>query len=144
MPRYVVDRIAEALNRVSKPVNGSRILLLGMSYKPEVDDVRESPAFDIVQLLRQRGAVVEFHDPYVAEVRIDDGIESSVDLTAERLGAADAVVITTDHRQVDYGFVTEHASIVVDPRNAVSETRGAVVYPIAGPPRSPAKVLQPA
>jgi UDP-N-acetyl-D-glucosamine dehydrogenase len=144
MPRYVVDRIAEALNRVQKSVNGSRILLLGMSYKPEVDDVRESPAFDIVQLLRQRGAEVEFHDPYVAEVRIDDGVESSVELTAERLAAADAVVITTDHRKVDYGFVTEHAAIVVDPRNAVSETRGAIVYPIAGPPRSPAEMLQPA
>lgn len=144
MPRYVVDKIGEALNRVRKPLNGSRVLLLGMSYKPEVDDVRESPAFDIVQLLRQRGAEVEFHDPYVAEVRIDGGVEKSVELTAERLAAADAVVITTDHRCVDYGFVTEHASIVVDPRNAVAETRGAVVYPIAGPARSPAEMLQPA
>ena len=137
MPRYVVERVAEALNRIRKPLNGSDVLLLGMSYKPDVDDVRESPAFDIAQILRQRGARVEFHDPYVEEVRIDDGIERSVPLTAERLAAADAVVITTDHACVDYGFVTEHASIVVDPRNAVSETRGAVVYPIAGPARTP-------
>ncbi|MGD8497242.1 MAG: nucleotide sugar dehydrogenase, partial [Gemmatimonadales bacterium] len=101
MPRYVVERVAEALNRVKKPLNGSAVLLLGMSYKPDVDDVRESPAFDIVQLLRQRGAHVEFHDPYVDSVRIDDGVEHSVELTADRLAAADAVVITTDHRCVD-------------------------------------------
>lgn len=135
MPRYVVERVAEALNRVRKPLNGSDVLLLGMSYKPDVNDVRESPAFDIVQLLRRRGAHVEFHDPYVEQVRIDDGVERSVALTAERLARADAVVVTTDHSCVDYGFVTEHAAIVVDPRNAISETRGATVYPIAGPPR---------
>jgi UDP-N-acetyl-D-glucosamine dehydrogenase len=148
MPRYVVERVAEALNRVKKPLNGSDILLLGMSYKPDVDDVRESPAFDIVQLLRQRGARVEFHDPYVESVRIDDGIEHSVKLTAERLAAADAVVVTTDHSCVDYGFVTEHATIVVDPRNAIKDAGNAIVYPIAGPPRMPAEAgaekLQPA
>jgi UDP-N-acetyl-D-glucosamine dehydrogenase len=146
MPRYVVERVAEALNRVRKPLNGSDVLLLGMSYKPDVDDVRESPAFDIAQLLRQRGARVAYHDPYVAEVRIDDGRERSVELTAERLAQSDAVVITTDHQCVDYGFVTEHAGIVVDPRNAISETRGATVYPIAGPPRLPTgtESLQPA
>jgi len=146
MPRYVVERVAEALNRVRKPLNGSDVLLLGMSYKPDVDDVRESPAFDIAQLLRRRGALVAYHDPYVEEVRVDDGTERSVELTAERLARADAVVVTTDHQCVDYGFVTEHASIVVDPRNAISETRGAIVYPIAGPPRHPAEAgsLQPA
>ncbi|MFW6039746.1 MAG: nucleotide sugar dehydrogenase [Gemmatimonadota bacterium] len=146
MPRYVVERVAEALNRVRKPLNGSDVLLLGMSYKPDVDDVRESPAFDIAQLLRRRGARVAYHDPYVDEVRVDGGTERSVELTAERLAGADAVVITTDHRCVDYGFVTEHAEIVVDPRNAISETRGAIVYPIAGPPRRPAEAgsLQPA
>lgn len=146
MPRYVVERVAEALNRVRKPLNGSDVLLLGMSYKPDVDDVRESPAIDIAQLLRQRGARVAYHDPYVEEVRIDDGTERSVELTAERLAGADAIVITTDHQCVDYGFVTEHAEIIVDPRNAISETRGATVYPISGPPRHPADTesLQPA
>ena len=146
MPRYVVERVAEALNRVHKPLNGSEILILGMSYKPDVDDVRESPAFDIVQLLRRRGARVRFHDPYVEQVRIDDGVEQSVELTAELLAEMDAVVITTDHKRVDYDFVTEHASIVVDPRNAIATTRGATVYPIAGPPRLPAEAeeLQPA
>ncbi len=135
MPRYVVERVTEALNRVRKPLNGSRVLLLGMSYKPDVDDVRESPAFDIAQLLMQRGAVVEYHDPYVAQVRLEELLLESQDLSADRLASADVVVITTDHRIVDYGLVTEHASIVVDPRNAIRETRGATVYPIAGPPR---------
>lgn len=137
MPRYVVERVAEALNRVRKPLNGSDVLLLGMSYKPDVDDVRESPAFDIVQLLRRRGARVAFHDPYVSSVRMEGGVERSVELTAERLEGADAVVVTTDHSCVDYEFVTEHAAIVVDPRNAIGATMGAVVYPISGPPRLP-------
>jgi len=144
MPRYVVERVTEALNRIRKPLNGSRILLLGMSYKPDVDDVRESPAFDIAQILMQRGATVEYHDPYVGTVRLDDQEVDSVALTAECLGKADAVVVTTDHRVVDYGFVTEHAAIVVDPRNAIRETRGATVYPIAGPARVPEESLQPA
>lgn len=135
MPRYIVERVTEALNQVRKPLNGSRVLLLGMSYKPDVDDVRESPAFDIAQLLMQRGVDVEYHDPYVAQVRIEEQVLESQELSADRLASVDAVVITTDHSIVDYGFVTEHASIVVDPRNAVRETKGATVYPIAGPPR---------
>lgn len=143
MPRYVVERVTEALNRIRKPLNGSRILLLGMSYKPDVDDVRESPAFDIAQILIQRGATVEYHDPYVNRVRVEDREFESRDLTAACLSEADAVVITTDHRVVDYAFVTEHAAIVVDPRNAISETRGATIYPIAGPPRQPEDSLLP-
>ncbi len=143
MPRYVVERVSEALNRVRKPLNGSRVLLLGMSYKPDVDDVRESPAFDIAQLLLNRGADVEYHDPYVAQVRLDETLLESQDLSADRLASVDVVVITTDHRIVDYGFVTEHASIVVDPRNAIRETRGATVYPIAGPPRIGSDTLLP-
>ena len=108
-----------------------------MSYKPDVDDVRESPAFDIAQILMQRGATVDYHDPYVAHVVVDDREFASQELTEKCLSGADAVVITTDHRVVDYGFVTEHAAIVVDPRNAISQTRGATIYPIAGPPRMP-------
>lgn len=135
MPRYVVERVTEAMNRVRKSLNGSRVLLLGMSYKPDVEDVRESPAFDIAQLLMQRGANIEYHDPYVPQVSLEDQMLESQDLSAELLASVDVVVITTDHSSVDYGFVTEHASIVVDPRNAIRETRGATVYPIAGPPR---------
>jgi len=127
MPRYVVERVAEAMNRVRKPLNGT--------YKPDVDDVRESPAFDIAQLLMQRGADIEYHDPYVPQVQLEDQTMKSQDLSEDLLASVDAVVITTDHSSVDYDFVTQHASIVVDPRNAIRETRGATVYPIAGPPR---------
>ncbi|MDT8436614.1 MAG: nucleotide sugar dehydrogenase [Gemmatimonadota bacterium] len=135
MPRWVVARTAEALNRVRKAVNGSRVLVLGISYKPDVDDVRESPALDVIGLLREQGAEVEFHDPLVPEVEIEDAVHRSVPLTAERLERSDAVVITTDHSAVDYGLVTRHAEIVIDPRNAIRETEGATVYPIAGPAR---------
>ncbi|MGW8282439.1 MAG: nucleotide sugar dehydrogenase [Gemmatimonadota bacterium] len=142
MPRWVVERTAEALNDARKPLNGSEVLVLGMSYKADVVDVRESPALDIVEMLRQRGAIVEFHDPFVSEVEVDGKIDRSVELTVERLERADAVVITTDHSNVDYGLVGRHASIIVDPRNAMKEPCEAVVYPIAGPPRTPgARVL---
>lgn len=137
MPRWVVERTVEALNGTRKPLNGSSVLVLGMSYKADVADVRESPALDIVEMLRQRGAIVEFHDPFVKELEIDGMSDRSVELTVERLERADAVVITTDHSNVDYGLVGRHASIIVDPRNAMKEPCDAVVYPIAGPPRSP-------
>jgi len=136
MPRWVVERTAEALNDARKPLNGSDVLVLGVSYKPDVDDVRESPALDIIKILMQRGANVEFHDPFVNVLEIDGELEHSVELTAERLERADAVVITTDHSSVDYGFVGSQAAIIVDPRNAMREACDAIVYPIAGPPRA--------
>ncbi len=146
MPRWIVERTSEALNDARKPLNGSDVLVLGVSYKPDVDDVRESPALDIITILRQRGARVEFHDPFVSEVEIEGATERSVGLTPERLERADAVVITTDHSGVDYDLVGRHARIVVDPRNAMRKGGvAAVVYPIAGPPRVPEGAeLQPA
>jgi UDP-N-acetyl-D-glucosamine dehydrogenase len=141
MPRWVVERTAEALNDARKPFNGSDVLVLGVSYKPDVSDVRESPALDIIKIFRQRGAKVEFHDPFVDELEIDGQPEQSVELTPERLERADAVVITTDHSDVDYGLVGRHASIVMDPRNAMKEPCDAVVYPIAGPPRAPGSAV---
>jgi len=135
MPRYVVSKIGEALNTVRKSVNGSRILLLGISYKADVDDTRESPAIDIFELLRGMGATVEYHDAHVPSLKMDSGRFESVPLTADLLMAADAVVITTDHSEVDYELVLERAAIVVDPRNGLRGRRGnATVYPIAGPP----------
>ncbi len=136
MPRWVVSKVTEALNRERKPVNGSRVLLLGISYKADVDDTRESPALDIMELLRGLGADVSYHDPHVPSVRLDTGEAFSVPLTAEALREADAVVVTTDHEAVDYDLVVRHAGVVVDPRNALAGRRGhATVYPIAGPPR---------
>jgi UDP-N-acetyl-D-glucosamine dehydrogenase len=135
MPLYVIRRAAEALNSVRKPVNGSRILVLGVAYKPDVNDTRESPALDIIAGLQQRGAAVEYHDPHVPKLELESGDLVSVPLDAERLEAADLVLIATDHSDVDYSLVGSHASLVVDPRNAMSGTERAVVYPIAGPPR---------
>lgn len=136
MPRYVVERVVEALNTERKALNGSRVLLLGLSYKPDVDDTRESPALDILQLLEEKGAEVSYHDPYVPEIVLDHKRYQSVDLTAASLSASDIVLVTTDHARVDYDLVIEHAKIVVDPRNALRAATGpAVVYPIAGPPR---------
>jgi UDP-N-acetyl-D-glucosamine dehydrogenase len=137
MPRYVVERVVEALNTDRKALNGSRVLLLGLSYKPEVEDTRESPALDILQLLEEKGAEVSYHDPHVPEIVLDNKRYQSVDLTVEAVSASDAVLVTTDHSQVDYDLVMESAKIVVDPRNALSEAKGrAIVYPIAGPPRN--------
>lgn len=135
MPLYVIRRAAEALNSVQKAVNGSRVLVLGVAYKPDVSDTRESPALDIMALLRQRGAAVEYHDPHVPSLELESGDMVSVELTADRLARADLVLIATDHSSVDYDLVGRHASVVVDPRNVMKSAEKAVVYPIAGPPR---------
>jgi UDP-N-acetyl-D-glucosamine dehydrogenase len=135
MPRYVVDRVTEALNSDRRPLNGSRVLLLGVSYKPDVGDTRESPALDIIGLLREKGARVEYHDPYVPTLDLELERLQSVPLSARRLEAADLVLIATDHTSVDYDLVARHAGLVVDPRNALRDPGDSTVYPIAGPPR---------
>jgi UDP-N-acetyl-D-glucosamine dehydrogenase len=124
MPHYVVMRTMEALNGHAKALKGARILVLGLAYKKDVDDVRESPAFEVIELLEHRGAVVTYHDPYVPKthaMRRYDLEMTSVPLTPETLRAVDAVVIVTDHSAVDYALVVEHAPLVIDTRNA---TRG--------------------
>jgi UDP-N-acetyl-D-glucosamine dehydrogenase len=122
MPYHAVGRIASALNGYKQPVNGSRVLLLGVSYKPNIGDVRESPSLAILRLLRQAGAKVVYHDPYISY--ISDRKLSSVDLTTDEIGRADCVVISTDHDIVDLQTVVESASLVVDLRNAVRRRLG--------------------
>jgi UDP-N-acetyl-D-glucosamine dehydrogenase len=102
-------------------VNGSHIFVLGVAYKKDIDDMRESPALDIIRLLENRGAEVEYHDPFVPSFTENGHSFEGVDLTHERLAAADAVVIITDHSGVDYQDVVDHAQVVIDTRNA---TRG--------------------
>jgi UDP-N-acetyl-D-glucosamine dehydrogenase len=133
MPEYVVRKVARALNVDRKPTNGSRILVLGVAYKRDIDDMRESPALDVMRLLEERGAVVEYHDPFVPEFRENGHTKRGVALTAEVLAASDAVVIVTDHRTVDYQFVVDHASLVIDTRNATDALRPskARVVPLA-------------
>jgi UDP-N-acetyl-D-glucosamine dehydrogenase len=118
MPRYVVERIADALNAVSKSVNGSKILILGVSYKKDVSDTRESPALDIIELLENKGAMVTYHDPLVPEVFANGRMRKSIDLTEGSLRNSDCVVITTDHSDVDYKKVFSLAPLVVDTKNA--------------------------
>jgi UDP-N-acetyl-D-glucosamine dehydrogenase len=124
MPQFVVDKVMHALNDVRKPLRGSRVLVLGVAYKRDIDDVRESPALDIIRLLEVQGAIVSFHDPFIERVKEDGHELERVPLTAETLAAADAAVIVTDHRAIDWQFVVDHAEIVVDTRNATAKTRG--------------------
>ncbi len=122
MPAYVVGKVAQALNEERKPVNGSRVLVVGVAYKPDIDDIRESPALDVMRLLEADGAEVVFHDPYIPSYREDGHSRSGVELTAAELQRADAVVIVTNHRAVDYQMLMDHASLIVDSRNAMSRT----------------------
>jgi UDP-N-acetyl-D-glucosamine dehydrogenase len=121
MPAFVVQKVREALNRNRKPVNGSKVLVLGVAYKPNIDDVRESPAIDVIRELEKDGAQVEYHDPYVPEVVDQDRRWVGVSLTAERLDASDVVVIVTDHRDFDLEWIFDRARILVDSRNATGK-----------------------
>src|SRR5690606_20473782 len=118
MPAFVVGKVQDALNAEGKAVRGSRVLVLGVAYKRDVDDVRESPALDVIRLLEEKGAEVSYHDPYVPEVDHLDQVRSSVPLTDDVLAGADVVVITTDHSSIDYARVVRLAKLVVDTRNA--------------------------
>src|SRR5216110_3219031 len=102
MPAVVVRKVAQALNEEKKAVNGSRVLVLGVAYKKDIDDMRESPALDVIRLLEQQGADVRYHDPYVPKYREDGHEHASVPLTDDEISRADAVVIVTDHYKVDY------------------------------------------
>jgi len=119
MPAYVVRRVADALNERRKSLKGSGILVLGIAYKPNVSDTRESPALDIITELQERGAVVEFSDPHVATVSVNGTALASIDLAKATLADADCVLIVTDHEGFDWELVAREASLVVDCRNAL-------------------------
>jgi len=118
MPRFCVRLVSDALNADRKAVNGSRVLILGVAYKNDVADVRESPALDIIQLLRQAGAEIAYHDPYVPTFGSGEGRMESRPLTAEELRAADCVVVTCSHTGTDFDLVAREAKAVIDTRNA--------------------------
>jgi len=127
MPDHVVQLISDGLNDARKAMNGSRIMLLGVAYKKDIDDVRESPALSIIDRLRAKGADVHYHDPFVKEIRFDDAHTegggaplASEALTDEALRAADCLVIVTDHSGIDYGRVCQLAPLIVDTRNALN------------------------
>ncbi|MFN7955122.1 MAG: nucleotide sugar dehydrogenase [bacterium] len=123
MPRYVVNRLVHALNTRRKCLNGSRVLVIGVAYKKNVSDVRESPALDILELLREGGAEISYHDPYVPRITHGPFDLASVPLDPAHIEAADAVVVVTDHQSIDWNAVARAASLVLDTRNAVTERR---------------------
>ncbi|NUQ64676.1 MAG: nucleotide sugar dehydrogenase [Pirellulales bacterium] len=127
MPKYVVGKVIEALNDASKPLRGSKICVLGVAYKKDVDDPRESPSFVLMEMLRAGGAVVSYNDPHVPRLprmrHHDVPDMGSTELSAEFLAAQDCILIATDHSSYDYDFLVRHARIVVDTRNATKNVR---------------------
>ncbi len=123
MPRHVIGKIQDALNEVGKPIKGSRILVLGVAYKPDIDDLRESPALDVIGLLKQKGAIVSYHDPFIPRLNHEDwGMESVPDLI-DAVRQTDCVVIVTNHSQYDYDRLLEAAPLIVDTRNALGKAQ---------------------
>jgi UDP-N-acetyl-D-glucosamine dehydrogenase len=139
MPHYVVDKISDALNSQSKAVRGASVLIVGVSYKRDIEDMRESPALDVMAVLHRKGARLSYHDPYVPTLSADDwpgGFEiSSTPLTPEAVAAADCAVILTDHRTIDYAALVRQARLVVDTRNAI-KTPHPHVFKLGGGDKS--------
>lgn len=121
MPRFVVEKVIEALNRQRKSVRGSKIFILGVAYKKDSDDFRESPALDVMKLLEERGGEIFYHDPLVPEIAFDGYTLRSVPLSPESVSASDVVVVVTDHSHFDARLIVEHSRLVIDTRNI---TRG--------------------
>ena len=128
MPEYVVERVAEALNSARKPINGSRIHLVGVAYKRDVNDMRESPALDVLDILRKRGAELTYTDPWVPELVYAGDTMSSVDLAAALVEPPDCAVICTDHTGTDYDALVASGTLIVDTRNALKDRRDATIF----------------
>jgi len=126
MPEFVVTKVQKALNDLGKPLKGSHVHILGVAYKRDIDDVRESPALDIMLMLKRYGANVTYSDPYVPELR-EDGVESAWEPPEEAAAAADCVVIVTDHSSFDYAAIHDKARLIVDTRNALKGIRSGKI-----------------
>ncbi len=120
MPAHVVELTAQALDEAGGRLRGSDVLVIGAAYKPNISDVRESPALDVLIELERRGARPAYHDPHVPTLRVDDLALHSEPLTAERLGGAAAVIVVTAHKDVDYDLIGAHARLIIDTRNALA------------------------
>jgi len=128
MPHYMYIKIATALNRHKKAVNGSNILFLGVAYKPNIDDERESPALEIMDITVHKGGIVTYHDPHIATVKTNGGNQlKSIELNEQTLAEADCVVLTTNHDAFNVEFIQKHAKMIVDMRNMIKEA-GEKVY----------------
>jgi len=120
MPKFVVDKVSGALNGHAKPLKGSKILVLGVSYKPDVADLRESPALDVIHVLTSKGADVAFHDPYFDHVDVEQVSLDRTELTSEALNRADCVVVTTGHSVYDWQWIVDNTRLLLDTRNVTS------------------------
>jgi UDP-N-acetyl-D-glucosamine dehydrogenase len=148
MPAFVVRKVADALNHDRKSVNGSRIMIIGLAYKKDIDDMRESPAFDIIRLLQAQGAEIAYHDPHCPSI-LDDGhtaVEGlpmfSLPLNPDTLSVADCVVIVTDHTAVDYDMIASHAPVIVDTRGVMRGPKGSArIIGLSGQARQPAQAV---
>jgi UDP-N-acetyl-D-glucosamine dehydrogenase len=121
MPYYVVEKSAEVLNKYKKSLNGSKVLILGASYKKDIDDMRESPTLKLIEILREKGAEVDYYDPYVPKLpktRKYNFDMHSIEMNRENLSKYDLVLLSTDHSNFDYKFIAENAKLIVDTRNA--------------------------
>jgi len=128
MPDYVVQRTVRAMNARGKAIRGSRFLILGLAYKPDVDDIRESPSFELIEKLEELGAFVDYSDPHVAathKMRRFDLQMQSVPLTPEALQSYDCVVIATHHQAFNWQMIIDHAPLIIDTRNALHGLKGS-------------------
>ena len=127
MPHYMYIKIFTALNSQKKAVNGSNILFLGVAYKPNINDERESPALEIMDITAHKGGDVSYHDPFITEVETNEGRKfTSTDLSAEALAKADCVVLTTNHKEFDIEFIKDNTELIVDLRNMIKETSDTI------------------
>jgi len=128
MPFHMVDLVREGLNRTRKAISGSQILVIGVAYKKNVNDVRESPALDVMKLLENDGAELSFYDPYVSFVGLNGNRMMGMEiLTKETLNNSDVVIIMTDHDQIDFQFVVENARLIIDSRNVIKKDHSHVI-----------------
>jgi len=128
MPDYVVERVAEALNTVKKAINGSCVHVLGVAYKRDVNDVRESPALDIIELLAKRGAEISYTDPWISDLRTDGRMLKSVDLEKALANRPDCIVICTDHSAFRYDALVDSGVVIVDTRNALKDRQAPNIF----------------
>jgi UDP-N-acetyl-D-glucosamine dehydrogenase len=128
MPQFVVERVGDALNSARKPINGSRIHIVGVAYKRDVNDMRESPALDVLDMLKKRGAVLSYTDPWVPQLTYDGVSMSSIELKTALAQKPDCAVICTDHTGTDYDALVDSGTLVVDTRNALKDRQDATIF----------------
>ncbi|MCK5224199.1 nucleotide sugar dehydrogenase, partial [Candidatus Calescamantes bacterium] len=128
MPYFVVDLLGEVLNKYKKSINGSTILIMGVAYKEDIDDTRESPAIDIIRLIEKKGGNVKYHDPYVEKLNVGSKVYSNIPFTKVQLAKADIVLLITAHSNVDYKMLKDSKRPVLDTRNGMKKFKSKNIF----------------